>query len=43
VIEVHQCPYCELRFQARTELEDHIALEHPGQDDDDTTTPPTRR
>jgi hypothetical protein len=41
VIEVHQCPYCELRFQTRTELEDHIAVEHAGQDDDDTFTPPS--
>lgn len=38
--DVHQCPYCELRFLARTELEDHIALDHPGQDDDDTNVPP---
>jgi hypothetical protein len=40
VSDVHQCPYCELRFVARTELEDHIALDHPGQDDDDTVSPP---
>jgi hypothetical protein len=37
---VHQCPYCELRFVARTELQDHIAQEHPSEDDDDTVTPP---
>jgi hypothetical protein len=41
VTQVHQCPYCELRFLARNELQDHIALEHPSQDDDDTTAPPT--
>ena len=36
VIDVHQCPYCELRFVSRNEVEDHVALEHPGRVDDDT-------
>jgi hypothetical protein len=37
--DVHQCPYCELRFRARTELDDHVATEHPGPVDDDTSPP----
>jgi hypothetical protein len=42
VAEVHQCPYCELRFRSRNELEDHIACDHPRELDDDTDlrTPP---
>ncbi|HEX6418313.1 MAG TPA: hypothetical protein VFZ77_07445 [Acidimicrobiales bacterium] len=36
--DVRQCPYCELRFTTRNELEDHIALEHPREVDDDTAT-----
>lgn len=27
--DVHQCPYCELRFVTRNELEDHVAADHP--------------
>ncbi len=34
--EVHQCPYCELRFGSRNELEDHISRDHPREFDDDT-------
>lgn len=34
--DVHQCPYCELRFVSRNELEDHASLEHPRAVDDDT-------
>jgi hypothetical protein len=34
--DVHQCPRCELRFVTRTELEDHLAQEHPTPADDDT-------
>ncbi|HEX6166921.1 MAG TPA: hypothetical protein VFZ30_09045 [Acidimicrobiales bacterium] len=34
--DVRQCPYCELRFVSRNEVEDHVALEHPGRVDDDT-------
>lgn len=26
--EAHQCPFCELRFAAKWELEAHIAQEH---------------
>ncbi|HEX8804373.1 MAG TPA: hypothetical protein VF743_09270 [Acidimicrobiales bacterium] len=38
--DVHHCPFCELRFVSRAELEGHIAIEHPGPDDDDTVPPP---
>jgi hypothetical protein len=34
--EVHQCPYCELRFGSRNELEDHISRDHPRELDDAT-------
>jgi nucleotide-binding universal stress UspA family protein len=38
---VHQCPYCELRFAFRPELEDHIRREHqPVPDDERLTTVP---
>jgi hypothetical protein len=40
VIDVHQCPYCELRFTNRNELQDHIAESHPRADDDDTLARP---
>jgi hypothetical protein len=36
VTDVHQCPYCELRFGSRNELEDHISRDHPRDLDDDT-------
>jgi len=36
VSDVHQCPYCELRFLTRNEVEDHIAVDHPRHVDDDT-------
>jgi hypothetical protein len=25
----YQCPYCELRFPNRVELEDHVSRDHP--------------
>jgi hypothetical protein len=28
-IESHQCPFCELRFAAKWELEAHLADSHP--------------
>ncbi|MGH9209601.1 MAG: hypothetical protein ACRD2C_02865 [Acidimicrobiales bacterium] len=34
--DVHQCPFCELRFISRNELQDHISEAHPRADDDDT-------
>lgn len=36
VTDVHHCPYCELRFVSRNELEDHVASDHPRKVDDDT-------
>ncbi len=39
---MHQCPYCELRFVSRNEVEDHVALEHRHGDDDDDTLPTDR-
>jgi hypothetical protein len=36
VSDVHHCPYCELRFVTRNELEDHIAVDHPRDVDDDS-------
>ena len=34
--DVHHCPYCELRFATRNEVEDHVAVEHPRPVEDDT-------
>ena len=42
MIDVHQCPYCELRFVSRNEVEDHVALEHRHGVDDDDTLPADR-
>jgi hypothetical protein len=28
--DVSQCPFCELRFQARWELKAHLESDHPG-------------
>lgn len=28
--EVHQCPFCELRYAAKWELTLHLDAEHPG-------------
>jgi hypothetical protein len=36
VTDVHQCPYCELRFATRNEVDDHVATDHPRAVDDDT-------
>jgi hypothetical protein len=35
-VSVHQCPYCELRFVTRNEVEDHVAVDHPREVDDDS-------
>jgi len=32
--DVLQCPYCDLRFTSRSELEQHKAFDHPGKDDE---------
>ncbi|MGH9214746.1 MAG: C2H2-type zinc finger protein [Acidimicrobiales bacterium] len=42
VTNVHQCPYCELRFGSRNELQDHVACDHPRELDDDTDPRTTR-
>jgi hypothetical protein len=28
-MDVLQCPYCELRFTSRSELEQHKSFDHP--------------
>jgi hypothetical protein len=28
-VEILQCPVCELKFRFSSELEEHLALEHP--------------
>ncbi|HKE75763.1 MAG TPA: hypothetical protein VKB57_19250 [Acidimicrobiales bacterium] len=33
-----QCPFCELRFATRNELDDHVAVDHPRPVDDDSPT-----
>jgi hypothetical protein len=40
--EVLQCPYCDLRFSTRSELEQHKAFDHPGteQEPPATVAPP---
>lgn len=30
MVEVHTCPFCELRFAMRVEVEYHISTDHPG-------------
>jgi len=30
--DVHQCPFCELRFLTLAELNLHIQLDHPDRD-----------
>jgi hypothetical protein len=31
----HQCPHCELHFAHRTELEDHVRVDHTPEVEDD--------
>jgi hypothetical protein len=40
VSDVHQCPYCELRFATRNEVEDHVAVDHPRPVEDDSLPAP---
>lgn len=28
-VHVHQCPFCELRFQYVNEVRDHVITDHP--------------
>ena len=37
--EVLQCPYCDLRFSTRSELEQHKALDHPQPVEDEKPEP----
>jgi hypothetical protein len=38
-IESHQCPFCELRFAAKWELEAHLADSHPEREADPEDDP----
>jgi hypothetical protein len=35
VDDVLQCPHCELKFASRSDLNQHIAFDHPEHDKDD--------
>ena len=37
--DVLQCPYCNLRFSTRSELEQHKALDHPEREEEPTIEP----
>jgi hypothetical protein len=41
--DVHQCPYCELRFPNRVELSSHISFDHPGAMPEEEADDDTRR
>jgi hypothetical protein len=30
---VHQCPYCDLRFEYHNEIKDHVLHDHPERSD----------
>ena len=34
VDDVLQCPHCELKFASRSDLNQHIAFDHPDKDTD---------
>jgi hypothetical protein len=36
--DVLQCPYCDLRFSTRSELEQHKAFDHPGREQEPPAT-----
>lgn len=36
--EVLQCPYCDLRFSTRSELEQHKAFDHPRREEEPRAT-----
>jgi hypothetical protein len=38
VSDALQCPFCELRFATRNELDDHVAVDHPRPVDEDSPT-----
>ena len=33
--DVLQCPYCDLRFTSRSELEQHKSFDHPKEEEDE--------
>ena len=35
VDDVLQCPHCDLKFASRADLNQHIAFDHPKDDDQD--------
>lgn len=35
--EVLQCPYCDLKFSTRGDLDQHKAFDHPGADEEAAT------
>jgi hypothetical protein len=36
--DILQCPYCDLRFSTRSELEQHKSFDHPQADEAETPT-----
>ena len=42
MVDVRHCPYCELRFPTKVELEHHIATDHPGKLEEDEVDDDTR-
>ncbi len=34
-VDVLQCPHCDLKFASRSDLNQHIAFDHPDKDTDD--------
>jgi hypothetical protein len=38
--DILQCPYCDLRFSTRSELEQHKAFDHPGREQESSRVEP---
>lgn len=38
--EVLQCPYCDLRFTTRSELEQHKSFDHPKEEEEEESPTP---
>lgn len=34
-VDVLQCPHCDLKFASRSDLNQHIAFDHPNRDQQD--------
>jgi hypothetical protein len=32
-VVIHQCPYCDLRFEYHNEIKDHVLHDHPERSD----------